>query len=325
MKEIAFVHDTAGCRRPQVLLLGNGPERTTGQAAWDALLEKLRAPGVRSLTETEKNTIPFPLQYQLLSTPSPAPCTLSEEEILQEEHRLRDGVRELCNSSNALLDRLPALGLDHIMTTNYTYSLEAAFFPKRNYLKCGVRNTTRFNLSRPDKDGVQRCEREYRLHSGYLARNADGSPVGLWHVHGEISVPRGIVVGHDRYGRLLSRMETVCAREAPHPKNAEPYSFCSWPVLFLYADVYVLGFGFELCEYDLWWLLRRKQRERYADGKVYFYDNGKSDKAMIRRSLLEAHGVRINPGGICPEASYEAFYEKAIDAIARQIRENRRS
>ena len=59
MKEIAFVHDTAGCRRPQVLLLGNGPERTTGQAAWDALLEKLRAPGVRALTETEKKRSPF--------------------------------------------------------------------------------------------------------------------------------------------------------------------------------------------------------------------------------------------------------------------------
>lgn len=96
-------------------------------------------------------------------------------------------------------------------------------------------------------------------------------------------------------------------------------------MLFLYADVYVLGFGFELCEYDLWWLLRRKQRERYADGKVYFYSNSRSPEATIRERLLAAHGVQINPGGLRKEKDYAAFYDKAIDAVARQIRENRRS
>ena len=319
-----FIHNNRGAGRPQILLIGNGLERgENGQPEWSKLLDALAAPGRAKATQEEKDSIPFPLLYQLLSTPNPVPSVLSAKEIHEEEKRLAEGLNVLKHSSNSLLSRLPELGADHILTTNYPYSLEAAFYPGRDFTKAQVRSAACFSLCLPGKDKKIHRERCYRLHTGYEAKNTNGSRVGLWHIHGETSVPTGIVVGHDRYGRLLSRMEKLCGKELCRTKDEGKREFRSWPDLFLFGDVYVLGFGFALCEYDLWWLLRRKQRERYADGRVYFFDNSHRPESAIRDRLLEAHGVRLNPFGVKKQADYPTFYNMAMDAIADQIQSNR--
>ena len=294
-----FVHNNRGAGRPQILLIGNGLERgKDGQPEWSALLDALRAPGRAKATEKEKETVPFPLLYQLLSTPDPPPAVMRAEAIKAEEARLAEGLKCLKHSSNALLDRLPFLGADHIFTTNYPYSLEAAFYPRRDVQNARSRGAIRFSLCLPDKDGN-------------------------WHIHGETGVPTGIVVGHDRYGRLLSRMEQLCGKEISRTMEEKPREFRSWPELFLFGDVYVLGFGFALCEYDLWWLLRRKQRERYADGSVYFFYNGQMPESSVRDRLLETHGVLINPFGVNYQPDYTTFYNLAMDAITEQIHKNK--
>ena len=330
MNTAPFIHKNKGIGRPQILLIGNGLERKQdpngkGQPEWSEFLDKLRAPGRAAITEEEKKKVPFPLLYQLLSTPNPAPPVLSAEDIRQEEKRLADGLGVLSHESNALLDRLPTLGADHILTTNYPYSLEAAFCPKLDFTKPRIRSAARFSLAPPDKNKKIHRERCYRLHTGYEVRNSDGSRVGLWHIHGETSVPTGIVVGHDRYGRLLSRMEKLCAKELSHSKEETAREYRSWPELFLFGDVYVLGFEFALCEYDLWWLLRRKQRERYADGHVYYFTNHDITESSVLFRLLASHGVLLNPFGVQKQVDYPAFYSMAMDTIAEQIRINKGS
>ena len=323
MNDTPFFHANRGKGRPQILLIGNGLERGDGQPEWSALIDALRAPGREPITKEEKERIPFPLLYQLESTPKPAPSVLGADDVKAEEQRLAEGLKCLKHSANPLLARLPAVGADHFFTTNYPYSLEAAFFPKRDFQKPHSRSAVRFSLVPPDRDGKQHREQHYRLHTGYEAKNLDGSRVGLWHIHGETGVPKGIVVGHDRYGRLLSRMEQLCGKEIARTGDDSPRPFLSWPDLFLFGDVYVLGMGFAPCEYDLWWLLRRKQRERYADGKVYFFGNSSGDDSSLRERLLEAHGVQINPFGVKKQVDYTAFYNMALDAITEHIREQK--
>lgn len=321
----AFRYPPVGKGRPQILLIGNGLERTEGQPDWDKLLAKLRCPGREALTEAEKRELPFPLLYQLLSTPDPAPVRMDAAALKAEEQRLAEGLKLLQHRSNPLLDRLPQLGADHILSTNYSYCLEKAFYPRLDFSYGAARSDKRFCFRPPDEQGKQHRETNFRLHTGYLAQNADGSRVGLWHIHGETTVPRGVVVGHDRYGRLLSRMVQICGTETPHRPDTAPRVFRSWPELFLFGDVYVLGFGFALCEHDLWWLLRRKQRERYGDGSVYFYDNDdpdKPEKALCNR-LLQAHGAQINPDVQRVPGDYAAFYEAALERIAARMRASR--
>ena len=324
MTSLEFRYPPTGAGRPQVLLIGNGLERTEGQPDWWALVDSMRHPKRASLSEKERDALPFPLLYQLLSTPEPAPPRMDAAAVTAEEKRLAEGLSKLRHLSNPLLDRLPTLGADHILTTNYSYCLEAAFFPRLDFTRSTSRSAKRFCLLPPREDGKRPRETAYRLHTGYAARNADGGSVGLWHIHGEVSVPRGVVVGHDRYGRLISRMVAVCGAETPHRRETERRAFRSWPELFLFGDVYVLGQGFALCEHDLWWLLRRKQRERYADGRVYFYDNGDESRpdVRLRRQLLEAHGVLVDPDRV-RDPNYTAFYRAAMDAIAARIQANR--
>lgn len=324
MTSIEFRYPPTGAGRPQVILIGNGLERTKGQPDWWALVDAMRHPKRAPLPKVERDALPFPLLYQILSTPEPAPPRMDAAAVTQEERRLAAGLKLLRHRSNPLLDRLPTLGADHILSTNYSYCLEAAFFPGLDFIKSKARSGKRFCLLPPDENGKRPRETAYRLHTGYAAQNKGGGSVGLWHIHGEVTVPRGVVVGHDRYGRLISRMVAVCGAETPHHREGESRVFRSWPELFLFGDVYVLGQGFALCEHDLWWLLRRKQRERYADGRVYFYDNGDESKpdVRLRRRLLEAHGVLVNPDKVrAPD--YSVFYDAAMDAIAARIHANR--
>jgi hypothetical protein len=250
-KDIQFRHIPYGPGRPQIVFVWNGLERSSGQIGWDRLLEKLAAQDDSGMADEQKaalkkeiegmkDKIPFPLLYELISSPQPAPAHLRREDIDAQEKRLAKGLKELISAGNPLLDRLPFLGADHIFTTNYSYCLEKAFLPRQDFGNSNVRSTHRFNLS-PERKENDRQKREvhYRVHSGYLARNADGSPVGLWHIHGESSVPRGVILGADRYGRMLSKIEQACAAlsyDGNEPITA-PRSFASWPELFLFGDL----------------------------------------------------------------------------------------
>lgn len=132
-----------------------------------------------------------------------------------------------------------------------------------------------------------------------------------------------MVLGHDRYGRLLTRIVN-CWEEIDFDeqvKDRTHYDFRSWPELFLFGDLYVLGFGFADCEFDLWWLLRRKQREKYGDGRVYYYDHDPANPADILQLLLEAHGVEMihNPFSDGLKESFGDFYAEALKDIRKRI------
>ena len=126
--------------------------------------------------------------------------------------------------------------------------------------------------------------------------------------------------------------------------------------LFLFGDVYVIGFGFEQCEFDLWWLLRRKQREHYGDGKVFFYDKKMTEKELvevtsgvtperleelrkenkeiekhnrevhkknIHHKLMQAHGVQILDLGSSNETDYNDFYMQVFEDVRKKIEMSR--
>lgn len=161
-------------------------------------------------------------------------------------------------------------------------------------------------------------EVNYRLHTGYLAHNTDKKQVGLWHIHGECSVPRSVVLGHNRYGRILSRIEKFCDSQnyANTLKKPNSVNIRSWPELFLFGDIYIIGFGFHHSEFDLWWLMKRKQRERLGTGRVYFYEPPKP-KSLVQKAVF-VHGAVI-PNVSTTSDDYDDFYKKAFIDIAKKI------
>lgn len=329
-KTVRFEYPVRGHGRPQILMVGNGLERKSGQVSWSQLVDKLTVQGCLEVSEEEKSMVPFPLLYELLSVGTPIPSVIDDKAIGEEERRLRKGMSQLSNLSNDLLDQLPGLKADHIFTTNYSYCLEKAFYKRRDFKNPSSRSCVRFNLLPHG-----RSESYYRLHSGYYVKNkmtGNAEFTGLWHIHGEIGNPGSIVLGHDRYGRLLMRIIDTCSNldyEAIKDESERKamHSFTSWPELFLFGDVYIVGLGFELSEFDLWWLLKRKQREGYGDGSVFFYDKGKTDnkppRYSIRDKMLMAHGVHIIDCGADDSTSYDEFYGLAFDDIKAKIAASR--
>lgn len=318
-----FVYPSRGPGRPQVLLLGNGLEYKSGQVSWEKLLENLTVDDSIYISKEQRDSTPFPLLYHLLSTHSPVPAQFSASDIQEEEMRLAKVMKTMRSVSNEFLDILPTLNADHIFTTNYSYCIEKAFYPHLDFMKSSVRCGKRFRL----EDGKRRTQEvNYKLHSGYIVKSSTRE-TGVWHIHGECTVPQGIVLGHDRYGRLLQRIETVCGSQRYLGTHDERVlkEFNSWPELFLYADVYILGLKLSDSEFDMWWLLRRKQRERYADGKVYFYERqpeGGYDEP--RHLLLQANGVQLCDAGCTTKQEYDLFYKRALEEIGNRIAESRK-
>lgn len=326
-----------GPGRPQIIIIGNGLERMDDKGAtnqdslqetgksWDDLVDALKAPDHMDLQEDDLKSIPFPLKYHLLSTSKSSPYPLLAKDRQNEQKKLAMAARGLDTVTNPPLRRLPDIGADHIFTTNYTYSLEHAFYPKKNMLNSKTRSNIRFNYNKElSETGNQKLERAYRLHTGYNAVNQNGSPVNLWHIHGECTVADSIILGHDGYGRLLSRIVSVCGdwHKYHDLKSGKPYGFCSWPELFLFGDVYIIGLGLGISEFDLWWLLRRKQREEKASGRVYFYTNDDEKDYRDRDLMLTALGVIINPGSLRRGINHCDFYIHAMDNIEEFIAKN---
>lgn len=339
-KDIQSQYDIKGPGKPQIILIGNGLERCYGQASWSAFLEKI---AVRDTTpyidkKDEKGNViskkvmdvPFPLLYELLSLKDPAPLHILSQDIKEQEDKLAEELRKLDNVSNELTNRLPSLGADHVFTTNYPYCIEKAFWPDpgSDFSDSRFRSSVRFNLNPEKKNGKQVREVYYRLHSGYETINTDESHsrVRIWHIHGEIGTPRGVVVGSDRYGRTLNRI-IECVSKIKYKDLASGKTrmeLTSWPELFLFGDVYIIGLGIGTCETDLWWLLRRKQREKYNEGQVFLYEY--PDPTSISQTLLQAHGVTVVPIGAKKPATDEEFrqyYRDALDNIANKIKHNK--
>lgn len=333
----ALPYDGPG--RPQILVIGNGLERMDDKGvdrpenlkdagkSWNDLVDELTVPDHIPLQKGDLDAIPFPLKYHLLSSGQDVPYPMREENRSAEQTRLAEAVRGLDTVSNPALRRLPELGADHIFTTNYTYSLEKAFHPKKNMRNEKTRRALRFNYN-PERTetGKRKLEKYYRCYTGYLAKNKDGSQVNLWHIHGECSAAGSIILGHDGYGRLLSRIVPVCGdwQKYHDLKPGKPYAFASWPELFLFGDVYIVGLGMGISEFDLWWLLRRKQREEQGTGRVYFYTNDRENDYRDRDLMLKALGVAVNPAGLARRADYNSFYKEAMEDISDRIAENRR-
>lgn len=319
--EHRFVYPSRGPGRPQILLIGNGLEYDSGQQSWEELIQNLTVEDALTLSDAQRKRIPFPMLYQLLSTHDPAPAHLSEAQIREEENRLKEAMGCLKHASNAYLDQLPALQADHIMTTNYSYCLEKAFFPRLNFTNSSARNGKRLRLG--GKDYAR--EKDYRPHCCYLAKSGS-TDTGLWHIHGECSVPRGIILSYDRYGRLLCAVKEICSGQGYSGRADRVFQkeFTSWPELFLYGDVYILGLGMDFNEFDLWWLLRRKQRERFSDGNTYFYERRPIDGFSTgKHRMMQANGVILCNAGCTEVDSFDKFYTAALEDIRKKIAESR--
>lgn len=308
--------------RPKVLFLGNGINLsyTYHSISWIKLMRDITMRD--DLSESVYASVPFPLQVVLRTNDH-------VDTALKKYSREFYGVLE-DPAMIGILRRILSGGYDEILTTNYSYELEAAsIYPGTvtdSFLKSIMSHT----------GGVKRAETKYLLHT-FNEVSWEGITNRIWHIHGEARKPESMILGHYYYGNLLYRIQRYLegspfgrladSREAGRPRqsrgNGRPSK--SWVDAFLEGDIYIIGFGYDFSELDLWWLLDRKKLENNGS-RVYFYRPNRNTFDR-KREMLKAYGAEtLDLGYECEEMEedcspaeleerYKAFYNDVMNDI----------
>ena len=142
-----------------------------------------------------------------------------------------------------------------------------------------------------------------------------------------------MIIGHYYYASLLTKMKQYSDKRGSDylrcVEEEKPIPTDSWLDSFIMGNVYVLGFGFDQSEFDLWWLLNRKQREKAPHGQVLFYEPSGGNDFNARKELLKVMGTQIVDLGVQlsnddaeRNRQFREFYEMAIKDICARVGKN---
>lgn len=341
--------------RPKVLLLGNGLCRAYGGISWDGLLDEIKDNETFPRRASEY-ILPMPLKAAMLTNNSLAKKMreLVKRKGSQDsnEEKTRTDWSSFVKTTSEMRDCIRELivgRFDYVLTTNYSYEIEAALLNEENLSENKIESLQNYYE-------VNNAQTKFMINTFNFA-----SDYPVWHIHGEARKPDSMIIGNCYYGKLLrkciERLDGISvidegktrdfsgkAREFIHNKSkGKPQKIGSWIDAFVLGDVYILGLGMDFSEADLWWLIDYKKNHPEFSGKTYFYEaktdqsgvcvgdeNIECDKSkafvsskLCRNMLLrEVYGVDTRNLGCTiknAETDYKAFYAAAIAGILAEV------
>lgn len=298
-------------QRPQVLLLGNGLSR---QKSWHDFIKSVADKNVEKYSKNEEFLLPNLI------------LTSAVTDIKKDSERQNQYLKAFENykyNDCLALNKLLSSNFDAILTTNYTYEIEYAI--DKNY--CDLTDNTK--RDKYAKSTEEKYDDKYLIHTFNRLCN-NGFANDIWHIHGEQRRKSSLILTHDEYARLIGKIidhnKSVGNRYEHYYNN---FKFKSWIDYAIMGDLYIVGQGFDYFEFDLWWLLLRRLREKAETGTVYFYEPEKSDNKykLLALNDLDIKTLSLNckiDDSISLNEQYTDFYSKAIGNIALQVSKNRK-
>lgn len=233
-----------------------------------------------------------------------------KENIIKEEliQKIRESISE--NNINSRITNLDQFGsflvqshITNILTTNYDNGIELILSKK-----CGYREEKQEFTS----------ERIYSIRTyKFFYNDKTNHGLKLWKIHGDIGRIQSITLGFDQYCGSLWKLNDYVKGQYKSSKDAKAikcdismsqkceerkFDGISWAELFFNSNVFVVGFGMDLSEIDIWWLLNKRARIMLENHNItnqitYLYNpeyDSPTAKAEIF-SLLDAFGVATKP------------------------------
>ena len=301
--------------RPQVLLTGNG--LTQNNKPWAELIRSLARDGVL-VAEFAAKTGEVSLPYTIMTLATAD----TEDAVRKQKYQNEFSNKEY--PDNPMLKRLVSLPFDAILTTNYTYEIECAQISQYAALSDRAKQTKYACSTLPQRDN------RYLLHTfNRLTKDARD----IWHIHGELRNKSSMILSHDEYARLVHEIMTYNQnRGKDYQDYGTDLKFKSWVDYFLMGDVYILGLGMDYSEFDLWWLLGRRLREKAKVGKICYYSI-KSVENRLKNLALRYTGVEVLEFGEPilsvddkdkKNAKYQKFYAEAIEDIKCRVENSKK-
>lgn len=290
---------------PQVLLLGNGLNIAYGGLDWSELLVGIHY-NLRIRPDYIKE-LPFPLQAVILTEDHVDKAIVGNCELFR-------GVKDV-ELIREPIEKLLSIPFDHILTTNYSYEIERVADGRVGYDGENCSKLMRHT------EAVNRADQKYLLHT-YNEIKWNGLTHKIWHIHGEARKPQSVILGHYYYGEMLAKYQHELAsrgnKQAFRQANNEEPIQKSWLDAFIMGDVYVMGFGYNYSDFDLWWLLNRKKRENASHGKLCFYTHMQNNEA--KAELMRTYDADVKSLGYFTRPSdYKGFYNDVIEDIRSQV------
>ena len=316
-------------KRPQVLLIGNGVLRTKEHnVEWKDVIKNLAGNGCVDKTNWEGT--PYSVQASVIT----------DYDDLERRGKYADYFDYTNNTENKKYEyvkserihKLMQIPFDAVLTTNYTYEIENEL--KENYYqskdKLSYVHTT--SEKRSESKNNEK-DKTFLLRTFNRLKNENGYEQDIWHIHGETRRKSSLILTHDEYGRLISGIQCYNHDNGiKYEKDLENFKMKSWYDYLLLSDVYVLGFGFDFSELDLWWIISRKQRCKLRYGKIFFYSPKNTEGKLSNiQNALKSFSVEMEdcdcvvPCKKCVLAYeyYDMFYNRAIEDIEKKVKENK--
>ena len=138
----------------------------------------------------------------------------------------------------------------------------------------------------------------------------------LWHIHGTALRKNSMVMGQQYYGKLLSEVVSRANNCMRSYRNSltQRKSFIpkSWIDYFLIGDVYCFGFGLDMSESDIWWLLSLK-KNAFPDSSFYLYERERT--SSIKALYYDVYQVNRPDTTAMLGKDYEEFYKNVCLSI----------
>lgn len=184
-------------KRPQVLFLGNGICRAFGGMSWNGLLDKLKEEAMYP-DNANNYLLPMPLKAAMLTNNRLATKMRNVVKAHDKQNPKVDGYDwssfvKVTPEMKAHLLNLIGKRFDYVLTTNYSYELEAAIVGQDSLSASQIGKMMHFH----EVDHAQ---------TRFLANTFnEAKDVPVWHVHGEARKPDSMIIGSYYYGKLLRR------------------------------------------------------------------------------------------------------------------------
>ncbi len=281
------------------LLVGNDINNISPGVSWAELLVAIK--NKYNVPLLENGNKPFPMLYEEIFLHA-----IKDSDIKEKELKIDIANHLSSISQNELHGVIRQLPIQHIITTNYEFSLEGSVPSTNTSL---IRETT------------------YSVFRQYQMENKT-----YWHIHGDSNAPLSINLGYEHYCGQLQRMRDYVVNGPDYTSptihkaslikrlsQGKNLNIQSWIDLFFTHDVHILGLSLDFVEIDLWWLLTYRARNKYykkstfINNRLYYYISAKwADKSKDKLQLLRANDVEVV---IINEAKKLQYYKQVLNRI----------
>ena len=208
----------------------------------------------------------------------------------------------ISEKQRSFLEKFLCFPSTDILSANYSLELEqAAGIPHQK---------NKYYAARRDTKECSARERRLRMYTYF---EAEKYKKRIWHIHGDVTAPSSIIMGHYYYGKLLHEIQNYIPDLMRRSGDVSSYKPKSWVDLFLLNEIHMIGFGLNLSEIDLWWLICCKRRY-FSHTKIVFHKPfwERCDEAAL---MMRTYGVTVCDDTEAETGNYLSYYEKVLDRI----------